>query len=35
MGPFNTNISKISDQNGISLLYIMFEIHNSGWEPSI
>ena len=30
-----TNISRVSDQNGISLLYIMLEIHHSGWEPSI
>ena len=27
-------ISRVSDQNGISLLYIMFEIHHSGHEPS-
>ena len=25
---------RVSDQNGISLLYIMLEIHHSGWEPS-
>ena len=25
--------SRISDQNGVSLLYIMPEIHHSGWEP--
>ena len=25
---------KVSDQNGISLLYIMLEIHHSGREPS-
>ena len=27
--------SKISDQNGVSLLYITLEIHHSGWELSI
>ena len=26
--------SSVSDQNGVSLLYVMFEIHHSGWEPS-
>ena len=26
-------ISKVSDQNGTSLLYIMLEIHQSGREP--
>ena len=26
--------SMVSDQNGVSLLHIMFEIHHSGWEPS-
>ena len=25
---------RVSDQNGVSLLYIMLEIHHSGWEPS-
>ena len=30
-----TNISRVSDQNGVSLLYIMLEIHLSGREPSI
>ena len=29
------NISKVSNQTSISLLYIMLEIHNSGREPSI
>ena len=29
------NISRVSDQNGVSLLYIMLEIHHSGQEPSI
>ena len=32
----DTNYSilwKVSDQNGISLLYIMLEIHHSGREP--
>ena len=28
-------VSRVSDQNNISLLYIMLEIHHSGWEPSI
>ena len=28
-------ISRVSDQNGVSLLYIMLEIHHSGLEPSI
>ena len=28
-------ISRVSDQNGVSLLYIMLEIHHSGREPSI
>ena len=26
--------SRVSNQNGVSLLYIMFEIHHSGREPS-
>ena len=26
--------SRDSDQNGVSLLYIMLEKHHSGWEPS-
>ena len=25
---------RVSNQNGVSLLYIMLEIHHSGWEPS-
>ena len=25
--------SRVSDQNGVSLLHIMLEIHHSGWEP--
>ena len=29
------NISRVSDQSGASLLYIILEIHNSGREPSI
>ena len=29
------NISRVSNQNGVSLLYIMHEIHHSGREPSI
>ena len=34
--PLNTGfISRVSNQNGVSLLYIMFEIHQSGREPSI
>ena len=28
-------ISRVSDQNGVSLLYIMLEIHHSGRETSI
>ena len=28
-------ISRVSDQKGVSLLYIMLEIHHSGWKPSI
>ena len=28
-------ISKVPDQNGVSVLYIMLEIHHSGREPSI
>ena len=28
------NISRVSDQNGLSPLYIMLEIHHSGREPS-
>ena len=28
-------ISRVSDQNGVCLLYIMLEIHHSGREPSI
>ena len=31
----NKYISRVPDQNGVSLLYIMLEIHHSGWEPSI
>ena len=27
-------ISRVSDQNGVCLLYIMLEIHHSGWERS-
>ena len=30
-----TYISRASDQNGVSLLYIMLEIHHSGREPLI
>ena len=30
----NRNISRVSNQNGVSLLYIMLEIHHSGREPS-
>ena len=26
---------RVSGQNGVSLLYIMLEIHHSGWKPSI
>ena len=28
-------ISRVPDQNGVSLLYIMLEIHHSGREPLI
>ena len=28
-------MSRVPDQNGVSLLYIMLEIHHSGWEPSL
>ena len=28
-------ISRVPDQNGVSLLYVMLEIGHSGWEPSI
>ena len=28
-------ILRDSDQNGVSLLYIMLEIHHCGWEPWI
>ena len=28
------NISRVRDQNGVSLLCIMLEIHHYGWEPS-
>ena len=31
----NKRISRVPDQNGVSLLYIMLEIHHSGREPSI
>ena len=31
----SSSISRVSDQIGVSLLYIMLEIHHSGWEPSI
>ena len=26
--------ARVSDQYGVSLLYIMLEIHHSDWEPS-
>ena len=29
------HISRVSDQNGVSLLYIMLEVHHSGREPLI
>ena len=28
-------ISRVSDQNGVSLIYTIFEIHHSDQEPSI
>ena len=27
--------SRVPNQSGVSLLYIMLEIHHSGWEPWI
>ena len=27
------SISRVSDQNGVSLLYIVLGIHHTGWEP--
>ena len=33
--PYQTHISRVLDQNGVSLLYIMLEIHHAGQEPSI
>ena len=32
--PAEYKILRVSGQNGVSLLYIMLEIHHSGWEPS-
>ena len=32
---FQMCIPRVPDLNGASLLYIMHEIHHSGWEPSI
>ena len=32
---FSVTSSRVSDQNGVSPLYIMLEIHHSGREPSI
>ena len=29
------SILRVPDQNGVFPLYIMLEIHHSGWEPSI
>ena len=31
---FGYLILRVSDQNGVSLLYIMLEMHHSGREPS-
>ena len=28
-------ISRVPNQNVVSLLYIMLEVYHSGWEPSI
>ena len=28
-------ISRVPDQNGVSLLCVMLHIHHCGWEPSI
>ena len=33
-GSFGHYKSRVSDQNGVSLLYDMLEIHHSGQEPS-
>ena len=30
----SSSILRVSDQNGVSLLYIMLKIHHSGREPS-
>ena len=32
---FDCLISRVSNQNGVSLLCIMLEMHHSGWEFSI
>ena len=29
------NILRVPDENGVSLLYILLEIHHSGREPSL
>ena len=33
-GRYKYLILMVSDQKGVSLLYIILEIHHSGWEPS-
>ena len=35
MTRISTMISRVPNQNGVSLLYIILEIHHSGREPSI
>ena len=32
---FLYSLSRVSNQSGVSLLYIMLEIHHSGREPSL
>ena len=32
---FRNSISRVPNQNDVSLLYVVFEIHHSGREPSI
>ena len=34
-GQHKSIVSRVSDQNGVSLLYIMLEMHHSGREPSV
>ena len=32
---YTSSILRVSDQNGVSLLYIIVEIHHCGWTPSM